>query len=143
MNIKYILSHPIHYQAALIKFLAKKRVKIKVLYRSNMHTKKFYDPGFKKKINIATNVLNGYKYEYLKYIGPNKVRTIFPLTTEFTSKIFDNKTDIIWLHGIKNWYNICLILLAKIYKKKVFVRDEVYHESKDRNFLNKFFNYIF
>ena len=62
MNIKYILSHPIHYQAALIKFLAKKRVKIKVLYRSNMHTKKFYDPGFKKKINIAGKVrLNEWK----------------------------------------------------------------------------------
>ena len=143
MNIKYILTHPIHYQAAFIKFLIKKGVKIKVLYRSNMHTKKFYDPGFQKKINIAANVLKGYKYEYLEYVGPNKVGTIFPLTTEFTSKIFDNKTDIIWLHGIKNWYNICLIFLAKIYKKKVFVRDEVYNKSKDRNFLNKFFNYIF
>jgi glycosyltransferase involved in cell wall biosynthesis len=143
MNIKYILSHPIHYQVALIKFLTKKGLKIKVLFRSDMHTKKFYDPGFNKKIKIATNVLKGYKYEYLEYIGPNKVGSIYPLTTEFIIKIFDHKTDIIWIHGIKNWYNLCLILLAKFFKKKVFVRDEVFHKSKKRDFINKILNYIF
>jgi glycosyltransferase involved in cell wall biosynthesis len=143
MNIKYILSHPIHYQVALIKFLLKKGIKIKVLYRSNMHTKKFYDPGFSRKINIATNVLKGYKYEFLRFIGPNKVGVIYPITVEFRSKIFDQKTDIIWVHGIKNWYNLFLIIVAKFYKKKVFVRDEVYHKSKNRTFFNMFFNHIF
>ena len=130
MNIKYILSHPIHYQTALIKFLTKKGIKIEVLFRSNTHTKKTFDPGFNRKVNIAKNVLNGVKYKYLNYLGPNKVGSILPITTDFKSKIFEKETDIIWLHGIKNWYNLCLITIAKIYKKKVFIRDEVYHKSK-------------
>ena len=143
MNIKYILSHPIHYQTALIKFLIKKGIKIEVLFRSNMHTKKTFDPGFNRKVSIAKNVLNGIKYKYLNYLGPNKVGSILPITTDFKSRIFEKETDIIWLHGIKNWYNLCLITIAKIYKKKVFIRDEVYHKSKNRSFLNKLFNYLF
>ena len=143
MNIKYILSHPIHYHTALIKFLTKKGIKLKVLFRSNMATKKFYDPAFNKKISFDLNVLNGIEYEYLNHVGPNKVGSVLPLTTEFIAKIFNKKTDIIWLHGIKNWYNLLLIIIAKFYKKKVFVRDEVYHQSRKRNFINKFFNYFF
>ena len=50
MNIKYILTHPIQYQSPLIKFLHKNKIKIKVLYRSNMSAKKYFDPEFKKLI---------------------------------------------------------------------------------------------
>ena len=106
MNIKYILSHSIQYQSPLIKFLTKKGLKIKVLFRSDMSTKKYFDTEFKKIINWGTNLLDGFDYEYLNYVGPNKVDAIFPLTTDFTNKIIDKDTDIIWLHGIKNWYNL-------------------------------------
>ena len=143
MNIKYILTHPIQYQSPLIKFLHKNKIKIKVLYRSNMSAKKYFDPEFKKKISWGTNLLQGYKYQFLNYIGPNKVSTIFPITTDFVNKIMDDKTKIIWIHGIKNWYNLCIILIANIFNKKVFARDEVTHFSKNRNFINKFFNYLF
>ena len=50
MNIKYILTHPIQYQSPLIKFLYKNKIKIKVLYRSNMSANKYFDPEFKKKL---------------------------------------------------------------------------------------------
>ena len=129
MKIKYILSHPIHYQVPLIKYLKKRNIKIKVLYRSNMLANKSYDPGFKKKINLGVNVLKGYEYKFLNYIGPNKVSIIYPLTTEFISKIFDNETDIIWVHGIKNWYNLCIIILAKFFKKKIFFYKISYFSS--------------
>ena len=143
MNIKYILSHPIQYQSPLIKFLTRKGLKIKVLFRSDMSTRKYFDTEFKKKISWGTNLLDGFDYEYLNYVGPNKVDAIFPLTTDFTNKIIDKNTDIIWLHGIKNWYNLCIIFIAKIFNKKVFIRDEANHFSKKRSFLNKIFNYFF
>ena len=143
MLIKYIQTHPIPYQSPLIKFLSNKGIKIKVLYRSNISTKKFFDPGFEKKIKWDTKLLKGYKYEYLNYIGPNKVSNIFPITTDFINKIFDTKTKIIWLHGIKNWYNLCIIIIAKFFNKRIFIRDEVHQYSKKRNLLNNFCNYIF
>jgi glycosyltransferase involved in cell wall biosynthesis len=143
MNIKYILSHPIQYQSPLIKFLTRKGLKIKVLFRSDMSTRKYFDTEFKKKISWGTNLLDGFDYEYLNYVGPNKVDAIFPLTTDFINKIIDKNTDIIWLHGIKNWYNLCIIFIAKIFKKKIFIRDEANHFSKKRSYLNKVFNYFF
>ena len=143
MHIKYILSHPVQYQSPLIRYLVKKKLKITVLYRSNMSVKKFFDPGFGKKIKWDIDLLKGYKYDFLKFIGSNKVGNIFPITTEFINKIFNNKTDIIWLHGVKNWYNLCIIVLSKIFKKKVFVRDETHQFSKNRTILNNFLNYLF
>lgn len=101
MQIKYILSHPTQYQSPFIKYLVKKGVKISVLYRSDMSVKEHFDHGFGKKIKWDVDLLKGYQYNFLKYIGPNKVGKIFPLTTEFFGKIFDDTTDIIWLHGIK------------------------------------------
>ena len=143
MYIKYILSHPIQYQSPLIRYLVKKRLNIIVLYRSNISVKKFFDPGFGKKIKWDIDLLKGYQYNFLKYIGPNKVGKIFPLTTEFFGKIFDDKTDIVWIHGIKLWYNLLIIILAKCFNKKVFLRDEVHQFSKNRTYLNNLFNYLF
>ena len=143
MHIKYILSHPIQYQSPLIRYLVKKRLNIIVLYRSNISVKTFFDPGFGKKIKWDIDLLKGYKFDFLKFIGSNKIGHISPITTEFVNKIFNNKADIIWLHGIKNWYNICIIVLSKFFKKKVFIRDEAHQFSKNRTILNNFLNYLF
>ena len=59
-----------------------------------MSVKKFFDPGFKKKIKWDIDLLKGYKYDFLKFIGSNKVGNIFPITTEFINKIF-NKYSIL------------------------------------------------
>ena len=106
-------------------------------------TRKFYDEDFENTIKWDTKLLDGIKYEFLNYIGPNKVTFIYPFTTDYVKKIFKNDPNIIWIHGIKNWYNLIIIFIAKIFKKKIFVRDEVSEDSKKRSFLNKTFNLIF
>ena len=147
MHIKYILTHPIQYQSPLIKYLTKKGIKITVLYRSDFSTKEFFDTQFKKKIKWDFDLLKGYKYKFLNYIGPNKVTFFLPLTTDFYENIFTDNADIIWIHGIKNWYNLLIIILAKFHNKKVFIRDEshllIKGTHKKRNFTNRIFNYFF
>ena len=138
--IKYIISHPIQYQVPLIRYLSKK-IKIEVAYRSNISLKPFYDKEFDKNVVIQKNLIKGYKNYFLKHIGSNKVNAIFPITTEFKS-LFSDNTKIIWLHGIKNWYNLIVIVISKFHNKKVFVRDEI-NNLKKRSFLNKFFNKVF
>ena len=127
--ITYIITHPIQYQVPLIRYLSK-RIKIKVAYRSNFSIKKYHDKDFNKKVIIDRNLLNGYDYHFLKYLGPNRVSNIFPITTEFIKNIFLNDTKIIWVHGIKIWYNLIIIVLSKFYNKKVFVRDEINNLKK-------------
>ena len=79
MHIKYILTHPIQYQSPLIKYLVKRGLKIKVLYRSNISVKTYFDLGFGKKIKWDTNLLRGYNFDFLNFIGPNKVGNFFYL----------------------------------------------------------------
>jgi glycosyltransferase involved in cell wall biosynthesis len=138
--IKYIISHPIQYQVPLIRFLSKK-FEIEVAYRSNISLKPYYDKEFNKSVIIQKNLLKGYKYSFLKYIGSNKVTTFFPITIEFKT-IFTNHSKIIWLHGIKNWYNLFIIIISKFKNRKVFVRDEI-NDLKKRSFLNQFLNKFF
>ena len=109
--------------------------------------KNFLIKDLKKKIKWDVNLLKGYNYKFLNYVGPNKVGKIFPITTDFYNNVFNDRTDIIWIHGIKNWYNLLIIILAKFHKKKVFVRDEshllIRGVHKKRGFVNKLFNYFF
>ena len=143
MHIKYILTHPIQYHSPLIRYLVKRKINISVLYRSNVSTKKYFDPGFKKRIKWDVELLKGYSFKFLNYIGPNRIGNIFPITTDFYKKIFDDNPDIIWLHGHKNWYSIIIILLAKIFNKKVFVREESHQLSKKRKNFNRLLNFLF
>jgi glycosyltransferase involved in cell wall biosynthesis len=136
--IKYILSHPIQYQSPLLKYLSK-RIKIKVIYRSDISLKKHFDSGFNKNVLIDKNLLNGYSYDFLKYVGTNKVTKIHPINTEFKNKIFSKETKIVWMHGIKIWYNFIIILLCKLYNKKVIVRDEL-NLLKKRSYFNILIN---
>tara|TARA_B110000259_G_C14030247_1_gene406361 strand:+ start:512 stop:1639 length:1128 start_codon:yes stop_codon:yes gene_type:complete len=135
MNIKYILTHPIQYQSPLIRFL-NKNININVAYRSNISLRSYYDKDFDKKIIINNKLLVGYKHVFLKHFGSNEVTNVKPITTEFVKNILSNNIEIIWLHGIYNWYNFVIILLAKIYKKKVFVRTETNNLKKNSLFKN-------
>ena len=143
MKINYILSHPIQYQVPLIRYLSKNKINILVSYRSNISVKKFYDPGFKKNIKWNVELLKGYNYKFLKFIGPNKVNNIFPLTTDVFNILRDKGTNVVWLHGCKNWFNLVIIFLNIFFKKKILLRDEANNFSRNRNLINKIFNLIF
>lgn len=143
MKINYVLSHPIQYQSPLIKYLSKNKIDMTVSYRSNISVNKFYDKDFKQNIKWDVNLLSGYKYKFLRHIGPNRVSNIFPLTIDLFKILKDKNSNIIWVHGCKNWFNLLIILLGKIYNKKIFLRDEVHHFSKKRGILNKIFNFIY
>jgi glycosyltransferase involved in cell wall biosynthesis len=143
VKINYILSHPIQYQVPLIRYLSKNKINILVSYRSNISVKKFYDPGFKKNIKWNVDLVKGYNYKFLKFVGPNKVNNIFPLTTDVFNILGDKGTNVVWLHGCKNWFNLVIIFLNIFFKKKIFLRDEANHFSRNRNLINKIFNLIF
>jgi len=64
MKIIYVLPHPIQYQTPLINYLKLKGLDITVAYKSDHTSKKYYDYGFKKKIQWNKKILKGYNYFY-------------------------------------------------------------------------------
>jgi len=140
-KIHYILSHPIQYQSPLIRYLVNKGINIKVFYRSSKSIGNYYDSEFKKKIKWDVDLLSGYRHEFLKFIGPNKTGKFYPINIEIF-KIFKN-TEYIWIHGIKNWYSILILVLNFYYKKKILIREEVQNLNNYRSWFNIILNKIF
>tara|TARA_B100000963_G_scaffold297871_1_gene269439 strand:+ start:7178 stop:8302 length:1125 start_codon:yes stop_codon:yes gene_type:complete len=140
-KIHYILSHPIQYQSPLIRYLVYKGVNIKVFYRSSKSINNYFDTEFKKKIKWDIDLLRGYNHEFLKYIGPNKTGKFYPINVEIF-KIFKN-TDYIWIHGIKNWYSILILMLNFFFNKKILVREEIQNINNFRSQHNLVLNKIF
>ena len=104
MYIKYILTHPIQYQSPFIRYLTKKGIKITTLYRCDFSIKKFYDTQFKKVIKWDIDLLKGYKYRFLIFIGANisavRISSSFMIVFSFSLVIC-----IFSPHKLRAWYN--------------------------------------
>jgi hypothetical protein len=59
IRIAYLVSHPIQYQAPLLRQIAKaQKFDLTVFFRSDFSTKNFKDPGFGAQIKWDTNLLD-------------------------------------------------------------------------------------
>ena len=134
MKILYVLPHPIQYQTPLIKYLTKKGLDITVGYKSNHSSQKFYDKGFRKKINWSKSITQGYNYFY-----NNKHAILKKILT-------DKEINYVWIHGSKSFYNLIIIIISKLLNKKILLREENFMNSKKRSFFNitsnKFFYFF-
>ena len=92
-KIYYFLSHPIQYQSPLIKYLTKKKMNIKVLYKNKLNSN-YYDKGFARKINFGLNLLSGYNYTFLKYANLNLFQ-IHKSIQEIINILKDKNTGLI------------------------------------------------
>ena len=131
MKILYVLPHPIQYQTPLIKYLTKKGLDITVGYKSNHSSQKFYDKGFRKKINWSKSITQGYNYFY-----NNKNAILKKILT-------DKEINYVWIHGSKSFYNLIIIIISKLRNKKILLREENFMNSKKRSFFNIISNKFF
>lgn len=139
-KLAYILSHPIQYQSPLLKKLSfSSKYKLHTFYISNHSVKNYYDQDFKKKIKWNIDILDGYKFTFLKnFFNKNKISFLSPLT--FDRRVFSIlKYDYIWFHGYAHYIQLFLLLLSIILKKKYLLRLESNLISTRRGFLKDLF----
>lgn len=64
----YFVSHPIQYQAPLLRLLASNpKIDLKVFFISDLSVKAFYDKGFGINLKWDVSLLDGYNYEFLPH----------------------------------------------------------------------------
>ena len=86
MRLLYLVSHPIQYQAPLLRLIAKDcRIQLRVLFENMNSSGSYFDPGFQTQITWDTNLLDGYEHYAVNTI--NQIN-------EYLSG-----TDVFWLHG--------------------------------------------
>ncbi|MHB1688299.1 MAG: glycosyltransferase family 4 protein [Ignavibacteriaceae bacterium] len=144
VRIAYLVSHPIQYQAPLLRRLSKESdVDLTVFFCSDFSVKGFQDPGFGKQIQWDVPLLEGYKYEVLYAIGKaERVDFWRPLNYGLAKKIRMGHFDILWVHGYGRLYNLIAIEIAKRLGVKVLLRDEATLISARRSFLKKALKYL-
>ena len=135
LRLAYFVSHPIQYQAPLLRRIAKEPdIDLKVFFRSNLSVRSYLDPGFGVAVKWDVPLLEGYKHEFLpvlkdsKRLGPFK-----PLNYGVSRVLRKQAFDALWVHGYDSLANLQAIMVAHSMRIPVLVRAESNLDDRPRS----------
>jgi glycosyltransferase involved in cell wall biosynthesis len=139
IRLAYLVTHPIQYQAPLLRRLSREPgIELTVFFGSDFSTRSFFDPDFAGTIAWDTPLLHGYRYEVLPAWG-RKDRLSFwrPFNYGLARRLRKGKFHVLWVSGYARWFHLVSMVSAKFLGLKVLVRDEATLISKPRHLLNQ------
>lgn len=126
LRLAYFVSHPIQYQAPLLRTLAREEdIDLTVFFSSNISVRGYLDPGFGVAVKWDTPLLEGYKHEFLpvlkdsEQLGPLK-----PLNYGIGRILRKQSFHAVWVHGYGTATNLQAIRAAHVFKIPVLLRAE-------------------
>jgi len=145
IRIAYLVSHPIQYQAPLLRRIAKvPEFDLTVFFRSDFSVKNFADPDFGTQIKWDTNLLGGYNFEILLALGSaDRLSFWGPINYGLWKRFREGGFHVLWVHGYAPPFNLYAIIAAKLLGMKILIRDEATLVSKERGKLRKTIKRIF
>lgn len=125
-KILYLVSHPIQYQAPLLRRLASRDdIDLKVVFILNSMEKGYYDSEFQREVKWDVPLLEGYDYEFLEVIGASdKLGFFSPFPVNLRKVLRDFDPDLIWMHGWNSIVFIYAVLISRFRKSKIVIRGE-------------------
>src|SRR5262249_20660644 len=103
VRLAYLVTHPIQYQAPLLRRLASEPdIELKVFFRSDSSIRGGQiDPGFGKRIEWDVPLLEGYAHEFLPAIGGRSVLEPpwRPFSHGLGRRLRAGRFDALWVHG--------------------------------------------
>ena len=142
-KIFYLVTHPIQYQAPLIKLFNRVlKSKLEVIYLSDFSMNSFFDQGFSKKVKWDINLLDKYKYTFICKNQKKEYNYISPfIKINLLKKIIKEKPDYLMIHGWANINFLITMIVAKIIGTKILLRSENF--IKEEIFIKKLIKYIY
>lgn len=125
-KVAYFLSHPIQYFSPLLKEMSKE-MDLDVYYYSDNSIKGHMDSGFGTEVSWDIPLLDGYKSTFLNnYRPPRAINNGFmDVFNPGVWKIVRQKnTKVVIVNGWTYSSNWMVLLMAKLYRKKVWLRAE-------------------
>ena len=135
VGIAYLTAHPVQYQAPLLRRIAAEPgLRLKVFFASDLTSRRFMDPGFKREISWDTELLHGYDYEFLPALGStDRISMARPLSVGLGSRLRAGNFSALWVHGYMRLHHWAAFISAKRLKMKVLIRDEATAIGRDRS----------
>lgn len=130
-NILYVISHPIQYQAPLLRLISQSSdISVTTLFYWSKESDARFDEGFGQKVVWDVPLLSGYESHYLSDLA--KSANLFQKLRALWKIIDVNKYTIVWVHGYRDIFTCAAILVAKIKGLTVFVRGESMYFAKEK-----------
>jgi len=114
-RIAYLATHPIQYQAPLLRKIADAPdLSLHVFFRSIFSAESHFDSGFARDIHWDVPLLNGYPYSVLKVIGKQNPQNFWrPINWGLAKELRRGKFTAFWVHGYSSWLSLYSLAIAK------------------------------
>jgi len=127
-QLAYFVSHPIQYQAPLLKLLSTQEdIELTVFFLCDISTKKFKDYGFGNDVEWDVPLLDGYKHSFLEStfsdgdFGLNNPKVNLKSVKQ---AVLSQQWDAIWIHGYANLALLYIVYLSSKYRIPLMLRGE-------------------
>ncbi len=139
VRLAYVVSHPIQYQAPLLRRLAlEPDIELTVLFGSDLSIRSYRDEGFGVEVAWDTPLLEGYRSRFLPALrDPGTVTAITPLSRSLLRALreADGRPafDALWVHGYASLNSLRAILAARGLGVPVLLRAESWLGDRPRS----------
>lgn len=148
VRLAYLVSHPIQYQAPLLRRIAQEPdIDLTVFFGSDFSLRSYQDVGFGVDVKWDVPLLEGYRSEFLPVIRDDGTQTV---TTPLNYGIFsalrggvEPGFDVLWVHGYAMVNALHGMVVAKTLGIPVLLRGDMWLRDRPRSgarlFLKKLF----
>jgi glycosyltransferase involved in cell wall biosynthesis len=141
VRLAYLVSHPIQYQAPLLRRIAlEPDIDLTVFFGSDFSVRDYKDEGFGVGVKWDVPLLEGYRYEFLPSLRDNAtVGVTSPLNYGIFSRLRGGRDqseaafDVLWVHGYATVNALHGMLAAKALGIPVLLRAESWLRDRDRS----------
>lgn len=135
IRLAYLVTHPIQYQAPLLRRIAQEPdIDLTVFFCSDLSVREFVDPEFGCSIKWDVPLIDGYRYEFLPALGGTERISFWrPFNYGLARRLQSGKFDVLWIHGYARWFHWVAMIAAKRLGIKVLIRDEATLISRQRS----------
>ena len=126
VRIAYFVTHPIQYQAPLLRMIAADPdIELKVFFSADFSKEVHFDPGFGRRISWEIDLLGGYDHEVLPALDPGAdLSVLHPVSYGVVRRLLTGGFDVVWCHSYARLPHMAAIVAGSLLGKRVFLRDD-------------------
>lgn len=139
VRLAYVVSHPIQYQAPLLRRIAQEpEIDLTVLFGANFSLRGYRDEGFGVEVAWDVPLLEGYRSELLPRLrDTGTVSPLSPISRGIYRRLRNDDGspafDALWVHGYASANGLHAILAANALGIPVLLRAESWLEDRERS----------